>query len=102
MAERLDREGQELALIEERTAALEAVPQISLDSVQAAMDSLSGQLNASLDAMQSNLDAVQRELHAEATVAALATQLEPVIDKAAAQAAARVIREEIARMVAQA
>lgn len=102
MAERLERNGQELALIEERTAALEAVPQISLDSVQAAMDSLSGQLNASLDAMQGNLDAVQRELYADTTLAELTTRLEPIIDKAAAQAAARVIREEISRMMAQA
>ena len=102
MAEWLGRLERELVLLEDRTAALEAVPQISLDSVQAAMDSLSGQLNASLDAMQGNLDAVQRELHADETLTELSSRLEPTIDKAAAQAAARVIREEISRMMAQA
>ncbi len=102
VAESLERNEQALALLDERTAALEAVPQISLDSVQTAMDSLSGQLNASLEAMQSHLEAVQNELYAEKTLATLVDRLEPAIDKAAAQAAARIIREEIARIMNQA
>ena len=102
VAESLERNEQALALLDERTAALEAVPPISLDSVQTAMDSLSGQLNASLEAMQSHLEAVQNELYAEKTLATLVDRLEPAIDKAAAQAAARIIREEIARIMNQA
>ena len=102
LAAGLERSGQALALIEERTAALEAVPQISLDSIQAAMDSLSSQLNASLETMQSHLDAMQDSLYTETALATLATRLEPTIDKAAAQAAARVIREEITRLMTQA
>ena len=63
---------------------------------------MSSQLNASLETMQSHLDAMQDSLYTETALATLATRLEPTIDKAAAQAAARVIREEITRLMTQA